>query len=318
MEAVLESAYGNYKFAEILRENESITYRLENNTGRGAIECHEIFPGIQISYNSLHMDTCFQKIEAGRHFWEIDYCTEGCYEIEVNHSRRLFLGERMTSVTALDCQAFTDSRVPLKRFEGIAFLLEPDRIQPVLDREFSGSAISLYEIEEMLDLAEQPFLIKPQEETERIFHELELAREKRGAPYFWLKVVELLMFLNGSDIKKSADLHNFSAATEEAAKAVFDYICAHPFSNLTLPELAGQFHINESSLKRCFKYITGRSIGAFRKEKRMEEAAAHLLTGDETVGEIAEYAGYENQGKFSAAFKSVYHETPLNYRRSRR
>ena len=69
------------------------------------------------------------------------------------------------------------------------------------------------------------------------------------------------------------------------------------------------------SMKRCFKSISGASLGTFMKRKRME-AAAELLRSEPTlsVGEIASLAGYENQGKFSGAFKSVYEMTPIAYR----
>ena len=73
--------------------------------------------------------------------------------------------------------------------------------------------------------------------------------------------------------------------------------------------------VAESSLKRCFKSIAGASIGTFVKTKRME-AAAEMLVSEPTlsIGEIGSVAGYENQSKFSAAFKSVMGVTPQAYR----
>lgn len=75
------------------------------------------------------------------------------------------------------------------------------------------------------------------------------------------------------------------------------------------------FGLAESSLKRCFKSIAGASIGTFIKTKRME-AAAELLVSEPalSIGEIGSVAGYENQSKFSAAFKSVMGVTPQAYR----
>ena len=83
----------------------------------------------------------------------------------------------------------------------------------------------------------------------------------------------------------------------------------------TFSEIAEIYGVSESSMKRCFKSISGASLGTFMKRKRME-AAAELLRSEPalSVGEIASLAGYENQGKFSGAFKSVYEMTPIAYR----
>lgn len=75
------------------------------------------------------------------------------------------------------------------------------------------------------------------------------------------------------------------------------------------------FHVAESSMKRCFTSIAGNSIGTFMKIKRMEAAAELLVSEPQlSICEVAEVAGYENQSKFSAAFKSIMGVTPFAYR----
>ena len=96
---------------------------------------------------------------------------------------------------------------------------------------------------------------------------------------------------------------------------LFRFIIENPFTQKNISEIAEIYGVSESSMKRCFKSISGASLGTFMKRKRME-AAAELLRSEPTlsVGEIASLAGYENQGKFSGAFKSVYEMTPIAYR----
>ena len=95
----------------------------------------------------------------------------------------------------------------------------------------------------------------------------------------------------------------------------YQYIIENPFTQKNISEIAEIYGVSESSMKRCFKSISGASLGTFMKRKRME-AAAELLRSEPTlsVGEIASLAWYENQGKFSGAFKSVYEMTPIAYR----
>lgn len=68
-------------------------------------------------------------------------------------------------------------------------------------------------------------------------------------------------------------------------------------------------------MKRCFTSIAGNSTGTFMKIKRMEAAAQLLVSEPQlSICEVAEAAGYENQSKFSAAFKSIMGVTPFAYR----
>ncbi|MDD3797100.1 MAG: AraC family transcriptional regulator [Lachnospiraceae bacterium] len=324
MEAgLLERAYGNYKFANINRKKETTVYYIkqQDGTGTGRMETCDIFPGVQISFNSLSMDTCFQQIRADRGFWEIDYCSEGCYEMGYNDQKVAFLKEKMLSVTDLGSQVFTYSRIPFREYHGISILLELEKVQPILHGEFAGSGICFSELAEIMRLDRGPYLMRPLHKIEAIFKELENRRNCRGGDdirYFWLKTVELLLYLSKPDQERMKSVHSFDANTGQGIREVYQYILEHPFEHITIPELADMFRLAESSMKRCFKYSTGKSIGSFQKERRMEAAAELLLKKREwSVGEIAEAAGYENQSKFSAAFKSVYRETPLAFRRCR-
>ena len=54
------------------------------------------------------------------------------------------------------------------------------------------------------------------------------------------------------------------------------------------------------------------------KRGRMNRAAELLKKTDISVSEIGMRAGYENPSKFSAAFGSVYHMTPREFRKKAR
>ena len=139
--------------------------------------------------------------------------------------------------------------------------------------------------------------------------------ERIQIPYFWIKVIELLLFLSLLDGSSVRHPQQFSADISKRTQEVYQYIIENPFMKETIPDLACMFGVAESSLKRCFKSIAGISIGAFVKSKRIE-AAAEMLISEPTlsIGEVGSAAGYENQSKFSAAFKSVLGVTPQAYR----
>ena len=60
----------------------------------------------------------------------------------------------------------------------------------------------------------------------------------------------------------------------------------------------------------------GDTIHKYMQNYRMGFAAKELAKSTKSVAEIAALVGYDNQSKFSGAFKKKYGMTPLEYRRS--
>ena len=84
----------------------------------------------------------------------------------------------------------------------------------------------------------------------------------------------------------------------------------------TIEELSSKFHINQTTLKTTFKMVFGQSIGGYMKEYRIKQAKKLLRHSDACVAEIACAVGYENQSKFTAAFRSITGVVPRNYRKA--
>ena len=70
-----------------------------------------------------------------------------------------------------------------------------------------------------------------------------------------------------------------------------------------------------SVFQKIFKELHGTTPNLYRLEAKMNEAAALLINTDKSLMEIALDMGYENQGKFSAAFKKSIGLLPTQYRR---
>lgn len=293
--------------------------RMDSESGKGEMNCFDVAPGIRISYNDLNMDSCFRPMELGHDFLQIDHCLEGCYEFELEGGSVSFLGEGDLCVTNLcrDKQVFVNSRIPLKRYRGITVLLEMDTAQSTLSTDFNQAEIRLEKIRETLCGDGRSLLMKSKREVGHIFSELYRVDERIRQPYSWLKIIELLLFLSLLDSCSMQRPQQFSEETSQKTQEIYQYMIEHPFHKMTIADFAKQFYIAESSMKRCFKSIAGVSIGTFMKVKKMEAAADLLLSEQRlSIGEAAEAAGYENQGKFTAAFKSVHGVTPLAFRRN--
>ena len=73
-----------------------------------------------------------------------------------------------------------------------------------------------------------------------------------------------------------------------------------------------------TAMKTCFRSVYGEAIGAWLTEYRMNRAAELLLNEREmNIAEIGGTVGYDNAGKFTAAFKKIMRLTPSEYRRER-
>ncbi len=54
-----------------------------------------------------------------------------------------------------------------------------------------------------------------------------------------------------------------------------DFILEHLDENITVKDVAGQFHFSESYFSRIFKAETGESVYAFMKRLKMDQSAIH-------------------------------------------
>lgn len=292
---------------------------VQQNTagGFGEMACYDIAPGIKMSFNNLNMDSCYRPMVPQQDFLQIDHCLEGCYECELAGGAVTFLGEGDLAVSNL-CkgqQLFVDSRIPLKKYHGITVLFEIETAQQTLDRDFKQARINLEQIRDTLCADGRSLLIKSKHEVDHIFNEIYSVDERIRLPYFWIKIIELLLFLSLLDASYVKKPRQFSEEVSKGTQKAYQFIIENPFSKMTIPELSEMVHVSESSLKRCFISLSGKSIGTFMKMKRMEAAAELLIAEPQlSIGEVAEAAGYENQSKFSAAFKSIIGTTPFAYR----
>lgn len=101
----------------------------------------------------------------------------------------------------------------------------------------------------------------------------------------------------------------------EHTRQAHDYLLTHQGSRITLPELAAQFHLSQSSLKICFKALYGVPVASYLRALRMDTAAQLLRESDLPVAEIAHRVGYEDPSRFAAAFRRHTGRRPTELRR---
>lgn len=102
----------------------------------------------------------------------------------------------------------------------------------------------------------------------------------------------------------------------EQAKDMMLYLHEQYDSQVTLSEMATQFHISKGHLCRFFKEMTNMSPIDYLNFYRINQSAQLLLTTTEEVGEIALCTGFNNISYFNRTFRKHMHMTPSEYRSS--
>lgn len=96
---------------------------------------------------------------------------------------------------------------------------------------------------------------------------------------------------------------------------VHDFLMENINKRYTIDELAGRFHINQTTLKAEFKKMYAKPIASYMKEMRIKAAMARLEYTNDAISLISMDVGYENQSKFSVAFKDITGMLPKDYRK---
>ena len=104
-------------------------------------------------------------------------------------------------------------------------------------------------------------------------------------------------------------------STVQIVNEVHELLISDITKRYTIEELSAKFHITQTTLKTTFKTMFGQSIGGYMKEFRIKRAKDMLCHSDAPIAEIACAVGYENQSKFTTAFRDVTGMLPRDYRK---
>jgi AraC-like DNA-binding protein len=74
--------------------------------------------------------------------------------------------------------------------------------------------------------------------------------------------------------------------------------------------IAAEVLLSETKLKALFKEVHGTTLFEFFQQQKMTAAKAMLDSNEQSVASVAAHFGYENAGKFTAAFKKHFNYLP--------
>lgn len=299
-------------------EDETCTvYQLREEHGEGHMTVYQVFKGCYLLYNDFHMAHCTSGFQAdnGAQMLCIDHCREGRIEWGIAQNRYMYIeaGDMQINNRAYHCGLFS---FPLKHYHGITIGFDVEEAEEGLLHIMDGFSVDLRKLRQKYCPNDQCFVMRAGKRIDHIFSELYDIPEHIRVPYFKIKILELLLFLDVFEIPESADERPYFYKTQvDKVKDIVTLMTGDLEHWYTLEELSEQFSFPLTSLKQCFKGVYGCSIAAYMKDYRMNAAAMMLKSSDESIVTIASKVGYDNPGKFAAAFRTVLGMTPSEYRK---
>ena len=290
-------------------------YQLRNESGEGTMTVYEVFPGATILYNDFHMAYCDSSFETRQDLLCIDYCREGRMEYAVGN-------DAFSYVEAGDLKV--DRRLkhkgyfslPLSHYHGISMCFDLSMIPMELARLAGDYPLDLAAIQQKFCPDARPRVIHGAPSVDHIFQELRTVPERIKMPYFRVKILELLLYLDALELGSGTEKPYFYRSQVETVKAIRSYLVEHLDQHITLEALSRQYQIPLTTMKACFKSVYGSPVNTYMRALRMDRAALLLRKEPEaSVTEIAGAVGYDSSSKFAAAFRAVKGQTPLEYRR---
>jgi AraC-like DNA-binding protein len=93
-----------------------------------------------------------------------------------------------------------------------------------------------------------------------------------------------------------------------------DLIDARYREPLDVPALARVAHLSAAHFSREFRRAFGETPHRYLLTRRMERAAALLLSTDRSIADICFTVGLQSVGSFTTSFRRTYGRTPTEYR----
>lgn len=116
-------------------------------------------------------------------------------------------------------------------------------------------------------------------------------------------------------IRKVTQRENDYAKMEMAVRKVIDYVEEHYGEMITREDLGEAACLNPVYLARIFKTRTGKTMGNYILDVKVEKAKEMLKGADMTVSEVSLAVGYDNFSYFSKLFKDRTGVSPKEYRK---
>ena len=105
---------------------------------------------------------------------------------------------------------------------------------------------------------------------------------------------------------------------ELVVQRAIEFVRANTERALSLADVAREVHVSPNYLTSLFRSISGKSLGRFITDERMQRAAALLVSSELSIKEVAAQLGFTDSYGFSRTFKAFSGRSPTEWRAKER
>ncbi len=284
--------------------------------GKGLEESFTILPGLTLTFQDYLADhiTCLH--ESRPDLLEINYCRYGRVGWNMSNGSSIYLGSGDFCLHTQTLCAGSEMTLPGKHFEGLSICIDTSIFDSNLPELLNDTGITSGILADKFCSHETFTTLAGNERTEPIFTCLFDLEKPFQRPYFFLKTMELLLYLGNFQFLSNIRRQGYPSEQVEVIREIHEYLLQHMDQRITIDDLSRRYLINPTTLKTVFKAVYGDSLASHMKEHRMERAAVLLTQTDQSISQVAHAVGYESSSRFSAAFREIYQILPLEYRKN--
>ena len=293
----------------------SVTYFFIDENGDSEMRIYNLFPGVKVIYNSVH--TAYSSLGSLRkgNLIEIHHCREGRIEKQNKDSFfYLMPGDLSLSISKRKADNYY---FPLNHYHGITISINTDIAPKCFSCFLEDVDVNPLSVAQKLCGTDDCFIIRSKEYIEHIFSEIYDIPTDCKKGYLKIKVMELLLILNGINPQLNS-LQNvtLSLTQAELAKKVAFFLSRQTDKQITVSDLSKKFSVSQTHLQNAFKGVYGVPVCSYMRILKMQSAALKLIGTDLSILEIANEYGYDNASKFSSSFRNIMGELPTEYRKA--
>lgn len=292
-------------------------YSFNDDMGDAQAIVYQLFQGVEVAYTSVHMaDFDFGLFEQGeqKNYVSIHFCREGRIEQEVNQEF-FYLMPGDCSIAIQD-KAQKMYHLPINHYHGISIGIDLDVVDNPLISYLENCDCSPLDALRHICGGMSHIVLRSSEAAKKFFGELYEVDSEQRLDYLRVKMPELFYRMKYAKTDSSYYDRNLVPRSQvEIVKDVSDYITQKLNDKITLKQLTLEFGVSDTYLQNAFRNVYGMPVISFIRAQKMQSAAQVLIHTTRTVDEIAQEFGYENESKFSAAFKKIMGDAPGIYRK---
>lgn len=288
-------------------------FRLSNAGGTGTITEYEVFRGVGVLFNDMHMYD-FTEGGAGSCALIVEYCLQGRFEAAFRDGRRFYIGAGDVCLHNMEYEELSACSMPVRHYHGVSLAVctESDAL---FSSMLAAAEVDFAGLAEGTRARGGVRVFRAGEELARAFAALYAARQAgRGR----MRLALLGIFSLLAEISGEGERARFCSLPKDIAailKRAELYLWENLFGRLTIEELSSRFGMSATSFKNYFRVLYGMPVHRYIRICRMQVAAKELVETEHKISDIARRAGYRSESKFSAAFAAFSGFAPRDYRR---